>query len=169
MAHYARIENGFVKNVIVVSDDVAPELPGTWVKTSYNTTAGAHIDGEPLRKNYAGIGFVYDEVLDAFYPPRPSNLHLLNEETCVWELKPEFQGLKYVHRVKDGAVPVGDLMDGEGLRVLFTTAPQPGVYILTDGVFEFSDEEQFPIKDLSSDVNEVYTFMNGSWTPSLVV
>ena len=57
-----------------------------WVQTSYNTYAGEHLLGEtPLRKNYAGIGFTYDEDRDAFIPPKPFNSWTLNESTCLWE------------------------------------------------------------------------------------
>jgi hypothetical protein len=54
------------------------------VQTSYNTLAGQHPEGRPLRKNYAGIGYVYDEVRDAFYTPQPYPSWILDEETCIW-------------------------------------------------------------------------------------
>jgi hypothetical protein len=38
-----------------------------------------------LRKNYAGIGYTYDSVRDAFIPPKPFNSWILNEETCLWD------------------------------------------------------------------------------------
>jgi hypothetical protein len=58
-----------------------------WVQTSYNTIAGQHTNGgTPLRKNYAGIGFVYDAQRDAFIGPKPDGAGwVLNEETCCWE------------------------------------------------------------------------------------
>ena len=60
--------------------------PNTWVKTSYNTIAGMHTQGgTPLRKNYAGIGYTYDSIRDAFYAPKPFASWLLNEETCQWQ------------------------------------------------------------------------------------
>lgn len=56
------------------------------VRTSYNTRGGVNVNGgNPLRKNFAGIGFTYDENLDAFIPPKPFESWLLNEETCLWE------------------------------------------------------------------------------------
>ena len=59
---------------------------GTWVQTSYNTQAGVHtLGGTPLRKNYAGIGYVYDAERDAFYAPSPYPSWSLNEDTCLWE------------------------------------------------------------------------------------
>jgi hypothetical protein len=57
-----------------------------WKQTSYNTVGGAHIKGGiPFRKNFAGIGFSYDEQRDAFIPPKLYNSWILNEETCLWE------------------------------------------------------------------------------------
>jgi hypothetical protein len=57
-----------------------------WKQTSYNTIAGVHNNnGTPLRKNHAGIGYIYDENRDAFIPPKPFNSWVLNESTCLWE------------------------------------------------------------------------------------
>ena len=95
MAHYAKInEIGTVLRVIVAEADFVATMPGTWVQTSYNTRGGVHHDphtGEPsadqskaLRKNYAGIGFTYDAVRDAFIPPKPSADAVLDEMTCTW-------------------------------------------------------------------------------------
>ena len=96
MAHFAKIENGIVVQVIVAEQDFINTGvvgdPAFWVQTSYNTRGGVHYgadgqpdDGEPLRKNYAGIGYVYDEILDAFIPPQPYESWILNEETCLWD------------------------------------------------------------------------------------
>jgi len=87
MAHFAEIKDGIVQRVIVAEQDFIDSgvLSGTWVQTSYNTHAGQHPEGRPLRKNYAGIGFVYDEARDAFYAPQPFPSWVLNEETCIWE------------------------------------------------------------------------------------
>ena len=95
MAHWAEIdENNLVTRVLVGSNDDLDEgyqwlidnLGGTWVKTSYNTMGGVHTQGgEPLRKNYAGIGYTYDEIKDAFIPPKTFDSWILNEETCLWE------------------------------------------------------------------------------------
>ena len=94
MAHFAQIdENNIVQQVIVVAnEDTTDEngtevesigaefctnlLGGTWVQTSYNAN---------MRKNYAGIGFTYDSMRDAFIPPQPYPSWLLVEETCQWE------------------------------------------------------------------------------------
>jgi hypothetical protein len=96
MAHFAEIdENNIVTRVLVVDDANENDgqtflaetlgLGGTWIKTSYNTIAGAHSNGgTPLRKNYAGIGYTYDSVRDAFYAPKPFASWILDEETCLW-------------------------------------------------------------------------------------
>ena len=87
MSHFAKVENNIVTQVIVAEQDVIDSgLFGTgWVQTSYNTHAGQHPEGRPLRKNYAGIGFTYDSSRDAFIPPQPFPSWGLNETTCLWE------------------------------------------------------------------------------------
>jgi len=100
MAHFAQLdENNKVLQVIVVANEELMEngaesehkgiafcktLLGAdtnWVQTSYNAT---------IRKNYAGIGYLYDPIRDAFIPPKPENIDeiefILNEDTCLWEL-----------------------------------------------------------------------------------
>lgn len=89
MAHYAFLDhNNLVTEVIVGIDET--ELiegldPETWYgnfrgqvckRTSYNGT---------IRKNYAGIGFSYDEALDAFIPPKPFTSWILDEKTAQWQ------------------------------------------------------------------------------------
>jgi len=60
-------------------------------RTSYNTKGGVHSEnGVPFRKNYAGIGYSYDEVRDAFIPPKPFDSWILNETTCLWEAPVEY-------------------------------------------------------------------------------
>ena len=92
MSHFAKVEDGIVVNVIVAEQDFVDTLDGDWVQTSYNTQAGVHYGpdgepdgGEPLRKNFAGIGFTYDADRDAFIPPKPFESWTLNEDTCQWE------------------------------------------------------------------------------------
>lgn len=87
MSHFAKVENGVVTQVIVAEQDVIDSGAfGTgWIQTSYNTRAGQHPEGRPLRKNYAGIGYVYDSSRDAFYIPQPFPSWTLNENTCLWE------------------------------------------------------------------------------------
>jgi hypothetical protein len=100
MAHWAEIDNNNIVLRVTVGDNNDPNgdegyqwlidnLGGTWVKTSYNGN---------IRKNYAGVGYKYDEARDAFIPPKPSDSIIfpngynkifngweLNEETCQWE------------------------------------------------------------------------------------
>lgn len=88
MAHFAEIVDGIVQRVIVADTQEWCEqnLGGTWVQTSYNTHGGEHtLGGTPLRKNYAGIGYTYDDARDAFIPPKPFASWVLNEDTCLWE------------------------------------------------------------------------------------
>ncbi len=89
MAHYAKVLNGLVTNVIVAEpeffDTFVDTSPGEWIQTSYNTHGGQHtLGGTPLRKNYAGIGFTYDKTLDAFIPPKPYASWILDTDTCLW-------------------------------------------------------------------------------------
>lgn len=85
MSHWAEIdENNIVIRVSVGSNNDPDEgyqwlidnLGGTWVKTSYNGN---------IRKNFAGIGYTYDEDFDAFIPPKMFESWILNEETCGWK------------------------------------------------------------------------------------
>ncbi len=89
MAHWAKVVDGKVSQVIVAEaeffDTFVDSSPGQWLQTSYNTHGGQHPEGRPLRKNYAGIGYTYDAVRDAFYAPQPFASWLLNDDTCLWE------------------------------------------------------------------------------------
>jgi len=87
MSHFAQVVDGVVTQVLVIEQDVIDTgLFGTgWVQTNYNTHGGVHPNGTPLRKNYAGIGYTYDPVRDAFIPPKPFASWLLNEDTCLWD------------------------------------------------------------------------------------
>jgi len=96
MAHFAQLdENNIVTHVIVVGNDDIKDNEGNeneeigiafcknllglntiWKQTSYNAN---------IRKNYAGIGYTYDETRDAFIPPKPLDSWILNETTCRWE------------------------------------------------------------------------------------
>jgi hypothetical protein len=87
MAHFAKVINNIVVEVIVAEQDYIDTLPDkwAWVQTSYNTYGGKHtLGGTPLRKNYAGIGFKYDKELDAFIPPQPYPSWKLDTDTCLW-------------------------------------------------------------------------------------
>ena len=96
MAHYAFLNNNIVTEVIVGKDE--GEDNTDWEvhygnfrnqvckRTSYNTSGGIHSSGGiPYRKNYAGIGYIYDEQRDAFIPQKPYASFILNEDTCLWE------------------------------------------------------------------------------------
>ena len=89
MSHFAKVENGTVTQVIVAEQDFinsgAVGDPSSWVQTSYNTHAGVHRNGgTPLRKNYAGIGYTYDAIRDAFIAPEPIGNLGFDEATCQW-------------------------------------------------------------------------------------
>ena len=97
MAHWAEINENNIVIRVTVGDNNDPagdegyswlvnNLGGRWIKTSYNTSLGIHKDGGiPLRKNYAGIGMIYNEEIDGFIVPQPFNSWILNEEICNWE------------------------------------------------------------------------------------
>jgi len=93
MSHFAKVSNGIVTQVIVAEPEFfntfVDSSPGEWIQTSYNTYGGQHPEGRPLRKNFAGIGFTYDRTLDAFIPPKPNPLWVLDEETCLWNAPAE--------------------------------------------------------------------------------
>ena len=90
MAHFAKLGTGnIVTSVHVVSNDIATDEQAgveflqnlynnrdVWKQTSYNNN---------FRKNYAGIGFKYDQTRDAFIPPQPQASWILNEDTCQWQ------------------------------------------------------------------------------------
>ena len=88
MAHWAEVNENNIVLRVTVGDNNDPagdegyqwlidNLGGTWVKTSYNGN---------IRKNFAGIGYSYDSVRDAFIPPKPEiGEWILNEDTCMWE------------------------------------------------------------------------------------
>ena len=105
MAHFAKLDqNNIVVTINVVHnselliDGAENEQKGinflntffntsdNWKQTSYNTQGGVHkLGGTPFRKNYAGIGYTYNEDKDAFIPPQPYSSWTLNNDTCQWE------------------------------------------------------------------------------------
>jgi hypothetical protein len=109
MAHFAKVENGIVTQVIVIDQETLNTGhwgdPASWIQTSYNTQAGVHTQGgSPLRKNYAGIGYSYDAGRDAFIPPKPFASWVLNETTCQWGAPvamPTTENTMYVWRESD--------------------------------------------------------------------
>jgi len=104
MAHFVEIDadNTVIRGLVVDDNDTKNEngdedesvgakylsdgFGGTWKRTSYNTRSGVHtVGGTPYRKNYAGIGYTYDDTRDAFIPPKPYTSWTLNEDTCQWD------------------------------------------------------------------------------------
>lgn len=96
MAHFAKVENGTVTQVVVAEADFiatgALGDPASWIQTSYNTRGNVHYgpDGQPdggeaVRGNYAGIGYVYDKLNDVFYAPQPFPSWILNIGSWTWE------------------------------------------------------------------------------------
>ena len=103
MGHYALLNNGNYVNQVITgggdSDDIMFEtLYGDFhnciaKRTSYNTRGGIHYtngiisqdQSKSFRKNYAGIGYYYDSIRDAFIPPKPFTSWTLNEESCLWQ------------------------------------------------------------------------------------
>ena len=85
MAHYARVEDGVVTQVIVADtrEWCEANLGGTWVQTSYNTKGNQHPEGRPLHKNYAGIGYTWDGT--GFAAPQPYPSWTKNSDTYLWE------------------------------------------------------------------------------------
>ena len=101
MAHFARIKNNIVDFVLVGRDedenneDYLAHDGYTYKRTSYNTRGGIHYQSDnntpsidqskSFRKNYAGIGYYYDPIRDAFIPPKPFPSWILNEDSCLWD------------------------------------------------------------------------------------
>jgi hypothetical protein len=86
MAHFAEVVDGIVTRVIVADTQEWCEdnLGGTWVQTSYNTKGNIHLlDGTPLHKNYAGIGFTWDGI--GFAAPKPYESWGFNSDSYLWE------------------------------------------------------------------------------------
>lgn len=89
MSHFAQVINGIVEQVIVAEQDFIDILPDKecWIQTSYNTFRNKHSDPakQPLRGNFAGIGYIYDKENDVFYPPPPHPNAVLNKNTWSWD------------------------------------------------------------------------------------
>jgi hypothetical protein len=93
MSHWAEIdsENKVIRVLVGDNNDPAGDegyqwlidnLGGTWIKTSYNAATNG------FRYNFAGIGYIYDEIKDAFIAPEPENAIGFNEDTCQWIVPP---------------------------------------------------------------------------------
>ena len=80
MSHFAKVVDSKVTQVIVAEkeffDTFVDSSPGTWIQTSYNGR---------IRKNYAGVGYTYDETLDAFIAPKPYNSWVLDTDKAQWK------------------------------------------------------------------------------------
>jgi hypothetical protein len=107
MASFAKLNNNIVERVESVVNEVLKDSNGVeqeaigvqflrtlynepnaiWKQTSYNTNGGIHsLGGNPFRKNFAGVGYTYNEQRDAFIAPKPNySSWILNENTCQWE------------------------------------------------------------------------------------
>lgn len=99
MAHFAKVENNIVQQVIVAEQDFIGSgivgNPSNWYQTSYNTSGGIYYtpntstpdpdQSKAFRKNYAGIGYSYDATRDAFIPPQPYPSWVLNDFSCLWD------------------------------------------------------------------------------------
>ena len=102
MSHFAKVVDGVVETVIVAEQDFidSGSMGDTslWVQTSYNTRGGVHYapnsnepdEGVALRKNYAGMGYTYDQTRDAFIEPKPYPSWELDEDTCGWNAPTPF-------------------------------------------------------------------------------
>tara|TARA_B100001939_G_scaffold175437_1_gene151073 strand:+ start:3124 stop:3495 length:372 start_codon:yes stop_codon:yes gene_type:complete len=97
MAHYAILNMSNVVTKVITGKDEG-DTDTNWElfyqdmfkqvckRTSYNTKSGKHLlGGTPFRKNYAAVGYTYDQQRDAFIPPKPYDSWVLNEDTCNWE------------------------------------------------------------------------------------
>lgn len=96
MAHYAKVVNNIVEQVIVADEEYIGSLPQEnsvqWIQTSYNTRGNVHYgdDGKPdggeaLHGNYACIGYVWSDEFQVFHAPRPHALWILSHKTWLWE------------------------------------------------------------------------------------
>lgn len=109
MAHYALLNSNNIVTQVITGKDEGGNVDWevyygnfhnqTCKRTSYNTIGGVHINGgTPFRKNYAGLGYTYDEDRDAFIEPQPFNSWTLNEDSCQWEAPTPYpeDGERYV-------------------------------------------------------------------------
>lgn len=116
MAHFAKLDENNIVVFITVGrdedefkeDELSQRTGETYKRTSYNTLGGVHYDlstglpsadqSKAYRKNFAGIGFTYDPVLDAFIPPKPYPSWVLEEASCHWRSPVPYpiDGLMYI-------------------------------------------------------------------------
>jgi hypothetical protein len=118
MGTYAKVSEGRVTQVIVAEPEFFQSFvdtsPGEWIQTSFNTRGGVHYkpnsyepsedQSKALRKNFAGIGYSYDKIRDAFIPPKPYASWTLNVDSCLWDPPIPFpnDGLGYMWDEENG-------------------------------------------------------------------
>lgn len=124
MAHFAQIdENNIVTQVLVIEQDVINTglfgEPSSFIQTSYNTHGGVHaLGGTPLRMNYAGTGYTYDSVRDAFIPPKPYDSWGLNEDTCLWDAPTPMPTDGKIYKWDEDTLSWKDISEGESTPVV---------------------------------------------------
>ena len=88
MAHYAFLDKNNIVTEVIVGVDESQLIEGldpeTWYGNFRGQTCKRTSYNGNIRKNYAGIGMIYDQVRDAFIPPKPDDAISLDEETCQW-------------------------------------------------------------------------------------
>lgn len=132
MSHFAKLDANNIVTFVTVGrqedDGKEHELNArtgdVYRQTSYNTRGGVHYNAETgevsedqskaFRKNYAGIGYTFDEERDAFIPPKPYESWILNEESCLWESPVEYP--------TDGGMYSWDEENGEWVLIPVTEA-----------------------------------------------
>jgi hypothetical protein len=104
MSHWAEVDENNIVIRVTVGDNndlngdegyqwLIDNLGGRWIKASYNTFRGTHLkEGNPVRKNYPGVGYFYDEGLDAFIPPKPFPSWIINKDKGDWEAPIPYPG-----------------------------------------------------------------------------
>lgn len=113
MAYYAKIVKGKVVDIACADETYFEEnkktrYTGTWIQTSYNTKGGIHYNPETglpsedqskaLRKNYAGIGYIYDKEKDAFYSEQPYPSWTLDDFSCIWKAPKEYPDITKIYK-----------------------------------------------------------------------
>jgi hypothetical protein len=149
MSHFAKVENGIVTQVIVAEQDFIDSgaVGHGWIQTSYNTHGNQHPEGRPLRGNYAGIGFTYDEVNDVFIAPQPYDNWVLNTTSWLWEPPIPMPQDEYLYTWDQEA---GAWIQGD-LRPIPEPAPEPVPYepipnVVPDGMAQPVEEVVTPVE-----------------------
>ncbi len=94
MTHFAKLDKNNIVTFVTFGRDedngkeseISSRTGDVYKQTSFNTIGGVHkLGGTPFRKNFAGIGYTYDETRDAFIPPKEFSSWILDETTCLWK------------------------------------------------------------------------------------